>query len=325
MTTLYLDRKDLTLGYEAGRLQLIADGTPVQHVPTALIERVVVHARTRLDTGVLAGLAEAGIALLVLSPRQGRRITVVLGRPHNDAAIRVAQLRRYLDDPWRLAWSRRLVSRKLRASLRLIHALTIARPDGRYLLTRAADRLTSLLAQVPRAGDLNQLRGIEGSGAAGYFEGLTAAFPPSLGFLGRNRRPPRDPVNACLSLAYTLAHFEAVRAAYAAGLDPFVGFYHGLTFARESLASDLIEPLRPYCDAWVWQLFRDRLLTADHFNRDKGSCLLGKAGRALFYREHEATAGPMRRALRRSAIKLAKAVRATADLCAEADDADDGD
>ena len=96
---------------------------------------------------------------------------------------------------------------------------------------------------------------------------------------GRNRRPPRDPVNACLSLAYTLLHFEAVRMAHAAGLDPLLGFYHRPAFGRESLACDLIEPLRPAVDEWIWQQFSPGPLRPEHFSPDKGACLLGKTGR----------------------------------------------
>lgn len=100
-------------------------------------------------------------------------------------------------------------------------------------------------------------------------------LPPALGFTGRNRRPPRDPANACLSLGYTLLHAEAVTAAQAAGLDPLLGFYHRPAFGRESLASDLIEPLRAEVDAWVAALFRDRALREDHFTRPEspgGAC-----------------------------------------------------
>ena len=96
---------------------------------------------------------------------------------------------------------------------------------------------------------MERLRGIEGAAAAAYFQGFTRLFPPSLEFTGRNRRPPRDPVNAVLSLSYTPLHFEAVQAVCAAGLDPLIGFYHELVFGRESLASDLIEPLWPKVDA----------------------------------------------------------------------------
>ena len=134
---------------------------------------------------------------------------------------------------------------------------------------------------------LENLRGIEGAAQAIYFHALTALFPQSLNFRTRSRRPPRDPVNACLSLGYTLAHFEAVRTLHAAGLDPFLGFFHELSFGRESLACDLIEPVRPSVDAWVWQMFRSRELRSEHFTSDKGACLLEKTGRLRFYERFE--------------------------------------
>ncbi len=154
------------------------------------------------------------------------------------------------------------------------------------------------------------LRGLEGAAARAYFQGLTALFPPALEFSGRNRRPPRDPVNACLSLGYTLLHFDAVRACHLAGLDPLLGFYHRPSFGRESLACDLIEPLRPHLDRQVWHLFRDRTLRDDHFSQDKGACLLGKAGRAAFYQDYESHAAATRRLLLRQCRILAKHLKA---------------
>jgi CRISPR-associated protein Cas1 len=150
--------------------------------------------------------------------------------------------------------------------------------------------------------------GIEGAGAAAYFGAYTTLFAPSLRFQDRNRRPPRDPVNACLSLAYTLAHHQACRAAAAAGLDPFVGFYHEVAHGRESLACDLVEPLRPRVDAWVWRLFRQRRVRLEHFRTHAGACLLGKAGRAVFYEEFEALSADCVRRLRRACRSLVRAL-----------------
>jgi CRISPR-associated protein Cas1 len=134
-------------------------------------------------------------------------------------------------------------------------------------------------------------------------------MPAALHFTGRNRRPPRDPVNACLSLGYTLLHMQAVHACAVAGLDPLLGFYHRPAFGRESLACDLIEPLRPAADLWVWNLLRTRTLREDHFTLDKGACLLGKAGRAIFYAEWERSTPPWRRWLRSQTQMLARSLR----------------
>ncbi len=90
----------------------------------------------------------------------------------------------------------------------------------------------------------------------------------------------------------------------AAGLDPYVGFFHDLSHGRESLASDLIEPLRPRVDRWVWQLFRSESLTGAHFHEEQGGVRLGKAGRSIFYACYEGWAGPHRRALARGVRRL---------------------
>jgi CRISP-associated protein Cas1 len=156
------------------------------------------------------------------------------------------------------------------------------------------------------------LRGVEGAAQAAYFRAYTALFPEALGFHNRNRRPPCDPVNACLSVGYTLAHFEAVRAAHAAGLDPFLGFFHEIAFGRESLACDLIEPVRPGVDAWVWEMFRSRGLRGEHFTVDKGACLLEKAGRARFYERFKPFLDSAANRLRGYCRLLARALRSEA-------------
>lgn len=310
MGTLYLDRKELIVSHHAGRLRLRAGEAAPQDVPLALLERVVLSASVRLDSSVLGALAERGIGVLLLGPRSGERVAIVQGRPHQDARVRVGQMRLADDAAFALATARRLVAHKLRRQCRLLAQARRQRADQSRALTRGISTLQALLPAVPRAVDLATLRGLEGSGAAAHFKALASVLPPQLGFTARRRRPPPDPVNAALSLGYTLLHFEAVRAAYVAGLDPYIGFLHGVSFGRESLASDLIEPLRPALDGWLWRLFAERALRADHFSTDAGRCHLGKAGRQTFFVAYESFARPQRRALRRVCRHLAAVARA---------------
>jgi CRISPR-associated protein Cas1 len=116
-------------------------------------------------------------------------------------------------------------------------------------------------------------------------------------------------VNACLSLVYTLVHFEAARTAHTAGMDPFVGFFHETAFGRESLACDLIEPIRPLADAWVWEMFRSRALRPEHFSVDKGACVVEKAGRMRFYEGFDGFLDGAARRLSGYCRLLAKALR----------------
>jgi CRISPR-associated protein Cas1 len=260
---------------------------------------------------VLGRLAEAGIATILLGARTSRRVAILLGPPHRDASVRLAQFSRALDDAWCTAFSRALVLGKARAQLRLLRSAMEERPELRKPLFDAiasVETCARALAANPACG-LDRIRGFEGACAAAYLSGYCALFAGSLQFHNRNRRPPRDPVNAALSLTYTLLHFDAVRAAYAAGLDPMVGFYHRVAHGRESLACDLIEPLRPRADAFVRSLFGERTLRGEHFAIDKGACLLGKAGREKFYTAWEGYAALPRRWLRRQCASLAASLR----------------
>ncbi len=309
MATLYLDHRDLKVTQEGRAVVLYQSGERRGTVPMGMLERVVARGRVQMDTGLLAALAEQGVGLLVLGGRGGRALATVLGRPHADARRRLAQYRRADDPDWCRDWSRRLVRHKLLGQARLLRHALARRPelrqplfDAEQSLRKAAQRLAA-----PDAGlDVDSLRGVEGAGAAAYFSAYTRLFADGLEFRGRNRRPPKDPVNACLSLAYTLVHFEAVTACHTAGLDPLLGFFHLPAYGRESLAADLLEPVRPHVDRWVWELFRERRLRTEQFSRDGQACLLGKAGRREFYAAYEHKVPPLRRLLRRTAMGLAK-------------------
>lgn len=321
MSTLILDRSDLEIRMDGDALALYEPAGRRGTVPLKLLDRVVMQGGVKLDAGVLTKLAEAGVATLLLSKRHSRRVAIVLGLAHNDAGIRLAQSRRVFDADWCAAWARRQVRAKTRAQIRLLQDALETRHDARKPLGDALASLRGARESLAQAQpEIASLRGLEGAAARAYFQGLAALFPPSLDFSGRNRRPPRDPVNACLSLGYTLLHFDAVRACHIAGLDPLLGFYHRPSFGRESLASDLIEPLRPHLDRQIWQLFRDRSLREDHFRRDGNACLLGKAGRAVFYQDYEAHAAPVRRLLLRQCRILARHLKAEGEPLLEHDD-----
>lgn len=323
MGTLYLDRRNLSLRLDGKRLVIEEPDARPRGVPLALLERVVMQGQVHFDSGVLAALAEQGTSVVCLSARHSRRTAILLGPGHGDARRRLAQYQLTFDPAARLALAKALIAGKLQAQLRLLDLAQEQRPDARKPLHDGLAAIRGLLPVLTEVGDLAAVLGLEGAGAAAYYAALTALFPPALNFTGRNRRPPRDPVNACLSLGYTLLHFEAVRAAYGAGLDPLLGFFHEPAYGRESLACDLIEPLRPRLDGWVWGLFRERWLRVEDFVVDKGACLLAKGGRQTFYTGYEAWVPPLRRYLRRECYRLANWLNGRTPVLAEADG--DGD
>jgi len=326
MATLLLDRAQLEVRTDGEALALYEAGQRRGSVPIRMIDRCIIQgAQTRLDSGVLLKLAEAGVTTILFSPRMGRRVATVLGPAHNEAAVRLAQALRVTDSAWCLTWARGLVQAKLRRQRRALAHWMSSRPDARKPLFDAAAVIDGIFPQVQAAPSVGVLRGLEGAAARAQFSALAAVLPPALNFTGRNRRPPRDPANAALSLAYTLLQVEAVQACHAAGLDPLLGFYHRPAFGRESLASDLIEPLRSQADLWVWKQFAERELRQDHFTIDRGACLLGKAGRGAFYSAWQRPAAAARRWLRLAARQLSHALRTEGLAWVDDDPADEED
>ena len=147
-----------------------------------------------------------------------------------------------------------------------------------------------------RAESLEELLGIEGNAARVYFQHLPGMIKPdddassgegslNFDFKRRNRRPPRDPVNALLSLAYSLLAKDLTIVCHAVGFDPFLGFYHQPRFGRAALALDLMEPFRPLiADSAVLNGINTRMVTARDFVQAGNSVSLTPGGRKAFFR-----------------------------------------
>lgn len=311
MRTLYLDRKGAELGWNNGTLELRLPEEPLRRLPLRGLDRIIIAAPCRLTTGVLNGLWERGIAVLLLAGRRGEAGARFNGAPHNDARIRLRQLAIIADPARRHDWACRLVALRLRQMRRIGLELARRRQRGGATLRPALGaiaRTEQRLASDPPA-TAEALRGLEGAVMAAWFAAYAGLFAPALGFTARRRRPPPDPVNAALSLGYTLATAEAARIATQAGFDVAVGLIHGLAHGRDALALDLVEPARPHVDRMVHDLFHSRRLTDRHVTRTPdGAVLLGKAGRSAFYAAWEAEAAPLIRPLLRAICR--EAVRA---------------
>jgi CRISPR-associated protein Cas1 len=149
------------------------------------------------------------------------------------------------------------------------------------------------------AVSLPELLGIEGAAARIYFGHFAGMIKPKDDFQGgsdgltfdfttRNRRPPRDGVNALLSLGYSLLAKDLTVACYAVGFDPMIGFYHQPRHGRPALALDLMEPLRPLvADSAVLSAINTRMVTEGDLTRAGAAVSLKPKGRKAFFRAYE--------------------------------------
>ena len=142
------------------------------------------------------------------------------------------------------------------------------------------------MEDAERAESLDELLGIEGNAARVYFQNFAGMIKIgrsairriaefNFDFNHRNRRPPRDPVNALLSLAYSVLAKDLTIVCHAVGFDPFLGFYHQPRFGRAALALDLMEPFRPLiADSAVLTAINTRMVTPGDFVRAGNSVAL---------------------------------------------------
>ena len=206
MSSLYLDRKNLGLKLDGQALALYEEGVKKGTVPLHLLDRVVLRGNVQLESRVLGALSERNIGLLVLSGRNTEATAMLAARSHNDARRRLGQYRISGDEGLRTPMARWLVLVKVRAQQHLLRDALAARADLRHPLTSALQTLNGISGQLLEDKvdlSLASLRGYEGSAAAAYFAAYVHLFADSLNFSGRKKRPPPDPVNACLSLGYT--------------------------------------------------------------------------------------------------------------------------
>ena len=310
MSTVYIDHRNADIDVDGDRLVVRVAGERKGTVPLRLVERVVVASSARLASRMITRLKSLGIGLVVAGTRFGQGAVGVVAAS-GDTARRLGQYELARDPARRLVVARELVARKIDGQAALLHSLLARRRGEARLLADGRGRLLAAAEHLRNGSghDLASLLGHEGASAAAYFAAFATAFAPALQFGGRNRRPPRDPVNVCLSIGYTMLHFEALQAAVRAGLDPLIGVYHDARPGRDSLACDLVEPVRVAVDGFVHDLFAENVLRPENFTSDGERCTLGKAGRTAFYRAFEEQAATaVREGVAAEAAAIAAAV-----------------
>ncbi|MBI5307893.1 MAG: CRISPR-associated endonuclease Cas1 [Planctomycetes bacterium] len=261
MGTLYIDRKGYHIKLDGESIVFYLEGKREGIVPIRPLDRVIIAGSNTIDTSVLNKLADNGCNVIFLSGRGLQYRGVLTGRIHNNGILRVKQYEKSLNNDFVITLSKEITLEKIEKQREFLgEAIKITGSENVKETFCNVFGILEHIAEGITLGceSLESLRGYEGAASNAYFSAFTALFPELLGFKTRTRRPPKDPVNAMLSLCYTLIHYEAVREIQVIGLDPTIGFYHCFDYGRESLACDLIEPFRPMADRFVWELFKCR-------------------------------------------------------------------
>jgi CRISPR-associated endonuclease Cas1/CRISPR-associated protein Cas4 len=285
---LHVQHQGARIQKDGGLLRILDQDTVIGEARLTELSQVAVFGGVHITTPTIHELCRRDIPVTWLS-HGGWFYGITHGMSHKNVELRRRQYAAAADPERSLALARRFVQAKIancRTLLRRNH------PEA------PAAVLRDLKEDIRRAGQsdrLDALLGVEGTGAHRYFcvfaEMLRAPGDEKVktfDFQRRNRRPPRDPVNALLSLAYAMLVREWTVVAQSVGLDPYLGFYHQPRYGRPALALDLMEEFRPLVgDSLVLTVVNNGEITAEHFVEALGAVSLTAAGRARFIEAYE--------------------------------------
>jgi CRISPR-associated protein Cas1 len=241
--TVYVAQRGATLRREGALLQVWVNRRKEADVSVYGLEQVVLMGNVMVTPGALDLMIERGIDTVFLTLHGKYRARLVHGVSAN-VRLRVAQYRKLSEPAEALSVARAIVGGKVRNSLTFLQRFA-RRHGGTERLAAGMAGLRATLLRLERCEDVEEVRGCEGAGAAAYFRCFgDLVRADGFAFDGRNRRPPMDPVNALLSLAYTLLANAVESAVHIVGLDPYVGALHAIETGRPSLVCDLMEEYR---------------------------------------------------------------------------------
>ncbi len=310
MGTLALMEQGTRLGVEGEEFVISKGSVVVEKLRVADVERVMLYGSVSMTPAATFKLLRDGTDTVFLTKHgwyRGR-----LASPHSkNVHLRLRQFRAFEDPERRMPAAREIVRGKIANQRAFL--LRAQRKLKSESVAKALLAMRTCMEDAERAEDATGLRGVEGTASAAYF----AVFGETIRngdfeFRGRNRRPPRDPVNAMLSFGYVRAGLLAEGFVSRAGLDPALGVLHEPAYGRPSLALDLLEEFRaPLVDAVVIRMVNRKQVSGEDFEtprdreaseilegvgfeegparqkkeRGEGAVLLGPTGRKVFFRE----------------------------------------
>ena len=291
----YVNTQGMRIGRSGDVLQAREKDVVRQEIRIGEICQLNLMGNIQVSTQAIQSLCQADVPVCYFS-QGGWFYGITAGMNVKNVFLRKSQYR-LADEPWFvLSLARRLVAGKIR-NQRVMLQRNHVEPKALTL-----QQMKDMAERAEQAADLEELLGIEGYAARLYFgdfSGMIKADDETDGeaqvarqfrfdFSQRNRRPPRDAVNALLSYAYSILAKDCTIACYAVGFDPMIGFYHQPRFGRPALALDLMEPFRPLiAESAVLAAINNRMVRPKDFFAAGPAVSMTTEGRKGFLHAYE--------------------------------------
>ena len=297
---LYLNTPGYRVGCKDEVLTIKDKDKLIDEVRMRDVSHVALFGNVQISTQAIQSLCEQEVPVTYFS-MGGWFYGITRGHAMKNVFLRMEQFRLAREEKTCLALARQFVHGKIRNHRTLLMRNHLEPPDA------IIGKLKRASEDALAANSIEELLGIEGAAASQYFQQFGGMVKveddlPGLGlsventkqrmfnfnFNHRNRRPPTDPVNAMLSLAYSMLAKDCTLAALAVGFDPYLGFYHQPRFGRPALGLDLMEEFRPLiAESTVLSCINNRVVTDKDFVKAGQAVNLTAPGRKRFFQTYE--------------------------------------
>lgn len=285
MSVLYIKEQGAVVQKRSERLAVTKNSKTLLEIPFANIENVAIIGNVQITTQVLHVLMERGIDVSYFS-FSGKFYGQTASDQSKNIFLRFSQYALYNDIDKRLNIAKIIVDNKIQNQISMInnHRWKEEQHDWRDDIIKMKQLQNSLSDKKTS----NEIMGVEGMCSNIYFGAFGYMFHCDFEFHGRNRRPPKDPINVLISLGYTLLTKEVSSVLDAESFEMYLGFLHGIKYGRKSLPLDIVEEFRqPVIDRFVINICNKRIINRYDFSNEEDTIVLNEDGFKKFCKEFE--------------------------------------
>lgn len=284
MAVIYMKEQGSFVQKKGGRIAVSKHSQPLMEFPVSNIEGIALMGNVQITAQALHFLLQQGIDISHYT-YGGQYLGQTAAESSKNIFLRFSQYKLYNNEIKRLEFAKDIVANKIENQLEMLRS---HRWEGYPEWKEDAARIRKMKEKVCSSETANELLGIEGMCSNIYFRAFGHMLCCEFEFHGRNRRPPRDPVNVIISLGYTFLTKEICAALEAESFEPYLGLLHGIRYGRKSLALDIIEEFRqPVIDRMTLKLFNKRMLSKYDFDMEEDRIILNTEGFRKFCAEYE--------------------------------------
>jgi len=261
MKSLIIDTKNPTISVV--NKTLVVDN---RKIPFHLIDAILIFSTCNLSSKDINNITSEGKSIVLIDYKLNS--TLITSTKAKNSQLKINQYSAYVNK--RLQLAKKILSLKITSHINHLKSLNIDINQD------------EIFFKIDNAKTIESLLGIEGSFSKIYFDNFFKASPKLWHKNIRTKRPPKDPLNALLSFAYTLYYNHIAINLIAIGFEPSIGFLHTPFRSHYALSSDILELFRAEINDFVLKQIKNQTVTLKDFTKKSGVYLRYEGRKKLY-------------------------------------------